>query len=216
MLNKIMLKPAEFDAEVTLSPEYWLSHARAKRVSRGIPLSELVEISKAGLMKIPANSWVLDTGNADRGLLAMKIENASPVKDRISHKKVVPEGSVLISRLRPYLRQVAFLPRGICERLGVSHIMCSTEFYVLTPKTKESIAFLVPWLLTTAVQAVFGQATTGGHHPRFDESLLLSLAVSPEICASRDKSSREVENAVLSHVDAQLTIARLIENTAGA
>ncbi len=50
---------------------------------------------------------------------------------------------VLISRLRPYLRQVAFVDKDIGDGHAVE-LACSTEFFVLRSLTAEPIGFSVP------------------------------------------------------------------------
>ncbi|WP_147463672.1 hypothetical protein [Pseudomonas coronafaciens] len=154
---------------------------------------------------------ILDTGNSDRGLFILpSLDGSRP--ERTSNKKIVPEGAVLISRLRPYLQQVVYVPYGICELLGVDGILCSTEYYVLTGKSAgRSIAYLAPWLLSKKVQGIFEQATTGGHHPRFNEELLLRLSVPEEFNELAVSMSRRVEVLVMQHVHAQLEMAKLIE-----
>jgi hypothetical protein len=92
-------------------------------------------------------------------------------------------------------------------------VVCSTEFYVLTPKGEESIAFLVPWLLSDAVQAIFAKATTGGHHPRFDEALLWSLRVPQAIYRKRAALSRTVEQATLAALRAQRSLEALVRGS---
>jgi len=127
----------------------------------------------------------------------------------IADDAALPEGSVIVSRLRPYLRQVAWVPHGLRRMIGGRDVVCSTEFYVLTPKDDASIAFLVPWLLSDAVQTLFANATTGGHHPRFDEALLWSLRVPTSIWRRRDALSRRVEQATREALHAQRAIDAL-------
>lgn len=50
------------------------------------------------------------------------------------------KGDVIISRLRPYLRQVAYVDEDRKEILGAS-----TEFFVIRARNNESIAYLVPF-----------------------------------------------------------------------
>ena len=63
-------------------------------------------------------------------------------------------GDVIISRLRPYLRQVAFVDSDIRGYELSATILCSTEFFVLRAIEQESIAFLVPFLLSQSTQQV--------------------------------------------------------------
>lgn len=203
-LNKVVVQVAELGADFSLSPEYWLSTKEAARFASGIPLGELISIKRQGISSPSVNSFVLDTGNADRGLLNLKV-TGNTGKERISHKKLVPEGSVIISRLRPYLMQVAYIPFGFYKTWGIDQLLASTEFYVLTPKNEgDRIAYLVPWLLSPNVQSIFERATTGGHHPRFDEELLYRLTV-PEVWHDkRELNNCAIEKAVQQHINSQL------------
>lgn len=210
-LKKLVLS-SEFVSEgAPLSPEYWLSKRQVELLDEGMPLSELVDIKRQTAGTVDPSWLVLDTGNADRGLLNLR---GNESRDRTSQKKLVPEGAVIVSRLRPYLKQVAYVPAGTVERLEKSAIYCSTEFYVLVPKSaKENIAYLVPWLLSEQVQGVFSQATTGGHHPRFDEELLEQLVVPHAWHKRRKKVSQAVEAAVEAHLASQLAMFDLIDQT---
>ncbi|HEY1996438.1 hypothetical protein [Paraburkholderia sp.] len=210
-MNKIRVKAHELGSEYCLSPEIWLSQSRAESLTGGTPLTDLVEVTRLGVTQIGAGNLVLDTGHAERGLLSLRGAGTGDEKQRVSHKKYVPEGAVIISRLRPYLRQVAYIPHGVKALIGVQDIYCSTEFYVLTPRSdSESIAFIVPWLLSDPVQEIFEQATTGGHHPRFDEGLLMRLAVSQSFVADRRSLNKKVTEAVSAHLQAQIDLASVI------
>lgn len=209
-LKKLVLNSASVSDGGPLSPEYWLSKQQVESFAEGIALSELVHV-KRQTSSIADPAWlVLDTGNADRGLLNLR---GNESKDRTSQKKYVPEGAVIVSRLRPYLKQVAYLPIGTTKQLNKSAIYCSTEFYVLVSKSVDKIAYLVPWLLSDPVQAVFEQATTGGHHPRFDEDLLEQLVVPHKWHARRNEINDAVEIAVADHLTSQLAMSYLVEST---
>lgn len=198
-----------------LSPEYWLSSISADGMGAGTVLGEIVSLQKKSTSDV-ADAFVLDTGNSDRGLLVLPFITGKNSAPRVSTKKVAPEGAVILSRLRPYLQQVAYIPHGICDVLGIERILCSTEYYVLVSKDdRHSIAYLVPWLLSEGVQTVFEQATTGGHHPRFNEELILKLTVPDHVIARRDETSRRVEQSVLDHVRAQLDVRALIASVNG-
>lgn len=210
-LKSFVLSFQELCDGAPLSPEYWLSKKQVGLFSDGIPLAEVVDLRRQ-TSGAAASTWlVLDTGNAERGLLSLKGNEAN---DRTSQKKLVPEGAVIVSRLRPYLQQVAFVPKGTAERLGKSAIYCSTEFYVLVSKNaKESIAYLAPWLLSAEVQAVFSQATTGGHHPRFDQSLLEQLTIPHDWHKRRKRTSALVETTVEQHLSSQIAMRALVAET---
>ncbi len=88
-----------------------------------------------------------------------------------STKKIFRKGDVIISRLRPYLREVTFV--GFNENLKLG----STEFIVLR---KRASAFYKPqtlfaFLITEFVQTILNQSVGGVEHPRFQEKILLNL-----------------------------------------
>lgn len=180
-------------------------------MDKGCRLDSVAALQKKGTTNFDDSVLVLDTGNSDRGLFVLPFTTGEGRAQRVSNKKIVPEGSVLISRLRPYLQQVLYVPHGICALLGVSSIVCSTEYYVLeSNEPGRHIGFLVPWLLSRDVQTVFDQATTGGHHPRFNDDLLLRLTIPDRVLSARDSVSTKVELLVVSHVQSQLNMAKLI------
>lgn len=210
-MDKITVCTEKLGKTFSFSPEHWLSLASANSMENGFRLDSIAILQKKGTTSFDKSVLVLDTGNSDRGLFILPFNTGEGRAQRVSNKKIVPEGAVLISRLRPYLQQVVYVPHGICHLLGVSGIVCSTEYYVLESKEPwRHIGFLVPWLLSKEVQSVFEQATTGGHHPRFNDDLLLRLSIPDRILSNRDEVSTEVERLVLSHVKAQLEMTRLI------
>jgi len=104
----------------------------------------------------------------------VQIDDAQP-QARISAKKVAIARDVIVSRLRSYLKQVAVVPPG----LGNIHL--STEFIVLRSLSDQNIAFLVPYILSAPIQVILHWSQDGNEHPRFNESVLLSLPVPPSI-----------------------------------
>ena len=210
-MQKIKKTTKDLGGTLSLSPEYWLSNVSAESFIDGIMLAEIAELQKKGTSTIKQTSLVLDTGNSDKGLLHLPLSELNGGNQRVSNKKIVPEGAVLISRLRPYLQQVSYIPKGLSKKLGVTEILCSTEYYVLTSTTSDSIAFLVAWLLSSQVQSVFQLATTGGHHPRFNDDLLMKLSVSKDLFKNRNKLSDQVEKIVNLHIDSQLGMTSLLD-----
>ena len=212
-MDKINIQGKHLGKLFSLSPEYWLSLHSANTLEKGIVLSTLVTLQKTGTNKLTNEKLVLDTGNTDRGLFILPTVINGQRIQRISNKKRVPEGSVLISRLRPYLQQVCYVPHGMSALLGVSEILCSTEYYVLVSKNSEiSIAYLVPWLLSRNIQRVFEQATTGGHHPRFNDDLLMHLTIPPNFIQKHEEISIQVEKLTLQNLHTQINMNTLISN----
>ena len=135
---------------------------------------------------------VLDTGNAQEGFLLSR-RTPVPQSEIGSTKKRVRPGDVR-SRLRPYLRQVAYVDEALAN--GEIVLLCSTEFFVLRSHDDRCIAFLVPFLLSEPVQQVLALSQEGGHHPRFSETTLRSLPLPTGIDAIRDEVSAAVVAAV--------------------
>ena len=211
-MEKVSVDRADVLASGSLSPEQWLARSTVHASAPGIALSGIASATKKGSASESHRAIVLDTAHAVAGLLRLPEPHAVNARPRVSHKKFVPEGSVIVSRLRPYLRQVAYVPAGLRAMTGGRDVVCSTEFHVLTPNGEESIAFLVPWLLSAAVQTIFAKATTGGHHPRFDEALLWSLRVPNAIFRRRAALSRSVEEATFAALRAQRSIDELVRD----
>ncbi len=142
---------------------------------------------------------VLDTGDAKNGVIA-NIKRPGDKTSIGSAKKLVRSGDVLISRLRSYLRQVAWVDPGFTDYWKSEEVIVavSTEFYVVRSAAEESIAFLVPFLLSDSVQKILAAAQEGGHHPRFPEKALVNLMVPQDLIDARSKLSETVERAVNS------------------
>ena len=210
-MEKIAVDLRDVLASGSLSPEQWLARSTLRASAPGVALSQIASATKKGSARTPGRAIVLDTAHAVAGLLRLPESDVANARSRVSHKKFVPEGSVIVSRLRPYLRQVAWVPIGLRATIADRVIVCSTEFYVLTPNGDESIAFLVPWLLSSAVQDIFAKATTGGHHPRFDEALLWSLRVPQAVWRKRASLSRRVEEATRAALASQRMLDGLVQ-----
>jgi hypothetical protein len=145
-----------------------------------------------------AHYLVLDTGDAYEG--AVRTRKPPLLLNQIgSAKKLAKPGDVIISRLRPYLRQVAYIDAGLFKHSDEPFsLACSTEFYVLRSRDTQSIAFLVPYLLSKAVQEILYASQEGGHHPRFNQATIESLSVPDWLLAQRNPLSVAVESAINS------------------
>lgn len=153
---------------------------------------------------------IFNTGDAQEGIL---ISRPTPVAASGigSSKKVLRPGDVVISRLRPYLRQVAYVDEGLSGLLHPGAVLlCSTEFYVLRPRDQESIAYLVPFLLSDRVQEILCAAQEGGHHPRFNQRTLENLGLPESLLANRGTVAASVETAVGGMRAADATMRELI------
>jgi hypothetical protein len=200
----------ETGAEFSLSPEHWLANETASQLKGDRLLNEFVQSVPQTQVPPEDARFVLDTGNAREGLLDITILG-NPVSGRTSAKKVAREGDVIISRLRPYLRQVTFIPAGTFDLLGVDGLYCSTEFFVLRPREEgRNIAGLVAWLLSEPIQAMLSAAATGGHHPRINVDLLLNspvdeLFLDPEF-------GRKIGHVLRRHIEGQRELLVLLRH----
>lgn len=187
------------DAGFVLAPERY-DPRRARK--DGVPLGELVRVSRAPLDRDDdARVMVLDTSHAREGTLAPG--PTLRAREVGSAKKALRAGQVIISRLRPYLRQVALVDLE-------GPLACSTEFFVLEGTDARSIAFLVPFLLSAPAQEVLAASQEGGHHPRVSEEALLGLAVPRAWVDDRDRLSAAVRDAVRRHREAAAALAELV------
>ncbi len=182
----------ELGEDVVLAPERWLA---ASDVGEGVPLGELV-VERRERADLLERVVVLDTTHARDGLLDIPsaLRDVSSAK---SVKKSALAGDLVVSRLRPYLRQIALVHPRALEAAGGRTLALSSEFYVLAPRRAgEDLAFLVPFLLGEQAQAILAAAQEGGHHPRVPRSSLLALRVPLDVVAERQRLSSEVNEAL--------------------
>lgn len=197
-------------ADFSLSPEHWLASETASQLMAGTQLSEIVQSVAQTQLPPEGSRFVLDTGNAREGLLDITILG-NPLSERTSAKKVVRDGDVIISRLRPYLRQVTFIPPGTCALLDVNCLYCSTEFIVLRPKhAGRNNAGLVAWLLSQPIQEMLTAAATGGHHPRISVDLLLNSPVEDRYLGP--ELSEKIATVLRRHIEGQRELLVLLRH----
>lgn len=173
-----------------------------------VPLGEIVQIIRKMIQPSDrlGSCLILDTSDAREGIVICRKQQTNDIG---STKKALQLGDVIISRLRPYLRQVAYVDDGI-PNLDGAKLLCSTEFFVLRSINRQSIAFLVPFLLSKQVQEVLAASQEGGHHPRFDESALITLPVSANAIDKRDEASAAIENAAQLYRESEQIIDDLV------
>lgn len=138
---------------------------------------------------------VLGTGDAVEGVILPEDDPVSS-QDIGSRKVVLQPGDVVVSRLRPYLRQIAYVDEGLFEAFSVDHCVASTEFYVLRGREQTEIACLVPFLLSEPVQEILIAAQEGGHHPRFNKKTLRSIGIPDRFLKDRNEIGEQIRNAV--------------------
>lgn len=184
-----------------LTPERY-NPKRRMVIEEGIKLSEIVYLSDELLtVKKGASEsqYQINTGDAMGGYL--RIPQNKEVLN--SNKKILRNGDVIISRLRPYLRQIALVD----DSIGNNTLCASTEFYVLRSRNNKSISFLVPYLLSDSVQTVFANAVEGSQHPRFKDEDINNLIIPFSLLDRQDELSEKVENAIRDYrkYESQLT-----------
>lgn len=181
----ILRRLRDLGDELILAPErYHPSRTVAITSRRG--LADLVDLSTQNasapsLADKPV--LVLDTSHAYEGFVVCRHEPISAAALGSAKRRIQP-GDVIISRLRPYLRQVAFVDAALFRQVpGGNHVVASTEFFVLRSREHFPAAALVPFLLSPPVQAALAAGQEGGHHPRFSLDLLASLRVPDRLVA---------------------------------
>ena len=166
-----------------LAPE---RHLRAK--GEGIALGDLCK-ERGERARDLEKAIVLDTTHVKDGLVDLRAALRDGAGTLSSKKRACP-GDLLISRLRPYLRQIAIVP-PLDRELAVS-----SEFYVLTG---DSLEWLLPVLLGNEAQAALASAQEGGHHPRVPRSSLLSLPIPHAAVANKSESSKSVRRSLAAY-----------------
>lgn len=194
-----VVKIDQLDDGLVLTPERY--DLRRNRKNRGeLAIIDIAEIVNEQLNLKKGNNHhdylVLDTSDASDGLIIINkpILHLEHIK---SAKKIIRPGDVIISRLRPYLRQIAYVDQMLLTNYNsIPFLVCSTEFYVLRSRNEQSIAFLVPVLLSNQIQEVLAFSQEGGHHPRFSQSTLQKIEIPKAMLEKRDEVSKSVEQAV--------------------
>lgn len=219
MEKSIVLRTFALDEGWILTPERY--DPRRNRMTHGNQLTDYVEVVNEQVSKPRPNTYrkkqprpidqvlVIDTSDAREGILLTR-RKPVPISELNSAKKLVRVGDVIISRLRPYLRQVSYVDEGLLVENGSVQLCVSTEFFVLRSRTPESIAFLVPFLLSDGVQNLLAASQEGGHHPRFTQSSLLKLAVPHTVHETKRELSLTVEESVRAIRHADHTIEDLV------
>ena len=199
---------AELGSDLTLAPERHCANALGD--TEGIALSTFaVERGERVAEGALGGAVVFDTTHALDGILDVHVALRARHPPS-SAKKLVRPGDLLVSRLRPYLRQIAFVHPALAAECGGRPMACSTEFYVLAPRDGESLAFLLPWLLGDDAQALLAAAQEGGHHPRVPRETLLAMRVPTARLRARKVGSARVERAIADFLKARAGLARLI------
>lgn len=177
--------------DLVLAPERHLVSTSTSSPD-GIPLGDLVaeRNERFDPKRLDAKTVVIDTTHAKDGILDVASAQRSTEIPK-SHKKRALRGDLIVSRLRPYLRQIALVT--------TEEIAVSTEFYVLRPEKKDDdLAWLLPFLLSAGTQSLLAAAQEGGHHPRVPRASLFALRVPKSAVDGRKKTAAAVRRALVS------------------
>ncbi len=188
---------ADLDRHLVLAPERY-DPRRVVDTDSDRTLGDLVSLSTAAWRRAAdaERVLVLDTSHAFEGVVRIR-HSPGTADDVGSAKRQLAPGDVIVSRLRPYLRQVALVDAALFTDQGAAvSVVCSTEFYVLRSTDRRSAAFLVPYLLSEPVQAALAASQEGGHHPRVPRAAVLSLPVPTTLEEHRHAISQRVEALV--------------------
>jgi hypothetical protein len=194
------IPPTEFDADQAWSPERYSSSFSSKTgCADSLLLGELVQLERATLDPAKVGDLerkfcVLDTNHAYEGRIQFR-GRAVAATEIGSVKRPIRSGNIIISRLRTYLRQVALVDDDFISSFSDS-VICSTEFYVLSSRSSEDIAYLVPYLLSPLAQELFARAQEGGHHPRMQHSALTGLGLPLSVYERRKELSGQVREGI--------------------
>ena len=158
---------------------------------------------------------VLDTTHAQDGFVLAR-HAPQPAGTLGSAKRALQPGDVIVSRLRPYLRQVAYVDAGLFQLLPQGNgVVASSEFFVLRKRAALEPIALVPFLLSAPVQRALAAGQEGGHHPRFRRDLLASLPVPDAVIAQADPTAaclRAHAEAVRAALHASQHLATVAEH----
>ena len=185
---RVVIRPlADLGDDLVLAPE---RHLVSTSSAAGIPLGDLDHERNEPIhpKRLDPTTNVIDTTHAKDGVLDVATAQRITESPK-SHKKRALGGDLIVSRLRPYLRQIALVT---CPEVAVS-----TEFYVLRPKKKdEDLAWLLPFLLSASTQSLLAAAQEGGHHPRVPRTSLFALRVPKSFAGGRKKTAGAVRRAL--------------------
>ena len=206
----VIKKTTQLGPQFVLTPERYNPKRRMHLSDKndGVLLSEIITLEN-DIIASKKNSSVwyqINTSDAMGGYLRIP-QNPEQLN---SNKKILKPGDVIISRLRPYLRQVAYVDVD-----SDMHVCASTEFYVLRSRNNESIAFLVPFLLSEVAQSVFANSVEGSQHPRFKEEDILNLVIPSQLFDEREKISQNVSTAIHQYREYERALAKAITHVNG-
>ena len=175
---------ADLASGLILSPERYVAddEPAEHRVTIGDLVDVVTTVRRPTAMPTDRPLLLLDVGHAWEGLI-LATHAPVPASGVGSPKALVQPGDVVISRLRSYLRQAAYIGDDLYTRAaGGNHVAVSAEFVVLRGRPGGvPAAALLPHLLTEPVQQRLASSEAGGQHPRFRKETLAGIEVPDEI-----------------------------------
>jgi hypothetical protein len=176
----VLLRVADLGESLVLAPERF-DPRRSMEVASERRLSDLAEVVTENVTGQSFSQeravLVLDTTHAYEGFVVFRHDPVTPRAIGSAKRRLSP-GDVIISRLRPYLRQIAYVDEDLFRLAPAGNDVCaSTEFFVIRGRDGFDATALVPFLLSEPVQAALAAGQEGGHHPRFSKELLESIRV---------------------------------------
>lgn len=185
---------SQLDEGIVLLPERY-DPRRIIDNSRGISLMEIAKINETLISATKINSIenriILDTTHTYNGVVT--IANDCRNKTVGSGKKNVSNGSIIISRLRPYLRQIGYIDEYLFNK---GEVFVSSEYIILNSINGQSIAYLIPFLLSEEIQNYLQRSVEGGNHPRFKASCLKNIIIPYDYILASESINAKVLNGL--------------------
>jgi hypothetical protein len=214
----VLRRVADLGEGLVLAPEHFDPRRSVESTGQRC-LSDLVQLQTEN---VSAKSWqasdrllILDTTHAYEGFVLCRHDPVAPEKMG-SAKRRVQAGDVIISRLRPYLRQVALIDEALFQFApGGNAVVTSTEFFVIRGRPGFAAAGLIPFLLSERVQAALAAGQEGGHHPRFGRELLLSLPVPEGVVRAAEQTAQQMFRLAAA-IRSALMVSRVLVASAEA
>lgn len=201
---------SDLGEDLIFAPE---RHQGARVEKGGVSFGDLVTLrTERVLPSALSRAAIFDTTHARDGVLDVFGALRDVTTAKSAKRRALP-GDLVVSRLRPYLRQIAYVHPEVTRMTKDRLLALSSEFYVLSPRDGGSdLAFLLPFLLSADTQEALAAAQEGGHHPRVPVASLLALPVPRAVVANRAKASATVRDRLgayyraVAGLDAVLTV----------
>jgi hypothetical protein len=213
MAVHVLRKVSELGKGLVLAPERF-DPRRKVEIEATRCLADIVDIVTDNVstksFQPDESVLVLDTTHAYEGFVVIR-HSPAEASEMGSTKRLLAPGDVIISRLRPYLRQVALIDQALFELTpGGNAVVASTEFFVVRSRKGMPAAALVPFLLSEPVQVALAAGQEGGHHPRFSKELLASIPVPDFVVKKAKKTAAKVETLAADVRQALLSCRALV------